>query len=285
MIRMMNYFKFSIIGFLLLFAACKTTSKVQLPVATKHQLSVELKSDKEYILTNDMQVSTKVLMPGMDAMEQNQSTYTESTMKVVEADGGDKLITTTIDSIEMNFSAMPGAETPPTPDVTDWRIYQRVTSDNTMHLDSTSGMEPAYQQMVEQMIAGTMNSYNLDIPKEGMAINDTFLQIIPFEMEMLGGMGQMTMDIKTKYTLTRVNTNDAFFNTSIDIKGIMDMMGETSDIVGEGTGTSILDRAGEYIKEANNVISQNIEMKMMGQSMETSTTTTTFAKVRMKDLN
>jgi len=254
--------------FLLFFLySCKTTNKASEDV-TRYLFQTEITPNTIFKTSIEQNMEMNMTMSG-----HGMPTY--PTVVKTKTTGGTTLIignknqlgynpvSITYDSLNVVAeNELPVSSGQSTPDFSKAKLHGHYDG-KTIRVDSVTGVNDQLSNMIQQLSQPIFDDMIINFPSNPMSIGESFTDFKTLDLP-LQGLGIGVMDMKLTYTLVKVMNQKATFNNTLVINGSININGEESLIVGEGSGYSILDITEKYISFSNLTLTQTTNMKMQG---------------------
>ena len=138
-------------------------------------------------------------------------------------------------------------------------------------------MEANVKDMMKKMLDGMLKQ--AVFPETKVKVGGTFKQEVPMELPM----GPITFNLKstTTYKLTKVEGNNAYFDTDIIITMDGTIEGQDVKASGAGKGKSVYDIKNNFMVKTDAAADMNMAMEMQGVKMDIATKTDTKQTVEI----
>ena len=105
------------------------------------------------------------------------------------------------------------------------------------------------------------NYQSVDFPKEGIKIGDSFDMVIPYK-QSIPNAGDIEMKMNVKYTLLKVEKEEAYFDMLIDfVMGDKNVKNMDLSASGDGKGFLLFDMKNNYFTSQNIDMTINLKLK------------------------
>ena len=105
------------------------------------------------------------------------------------------------------------------------------------------------------------SAIDTDFPKEGLKIGDSFYMIIPYK-QSIPNAGDIEMKMNVKYTLLKVEKEEAYFDMLIDfVMGDKNVKNMDLSASGDGKGFLLFDMKNNYFTSQNIDMTINLKLK------------------------
>ncbi len=105
------------------------------------------------------------------------------------------------------------------------------------------------------------SAIDTDFPKEGLKIGDSFYMVIPYK-QSIPNAGDIEMKMNVKYTLLKVEKEEAYFDMLIDfVMGDKNVKNMDLSASGDGKGFLLFDMKNNYFTSQNIDMTINLKLK------------------------
>lgn len=255
----------------LLLVSCKTTKNTTAALSDAYLFETVIPPNTLFKTHTEQQMDLTMKMSGkgMPAQPMTVKSFSDgATTMTTGSKNAAGLIPLLIayDSLKISSqSDLPGVEQPESPDFSNGKIHCHYDGSSIV-LDSITGINAQLSNQMEQFSQAMFENLNINFPESPIHIGDSFSDVRSIDIPMQG-VGVGTMNFNTNYTLEKVNSGMATFNTVVELSGSISISGEESPINGSGTGTTIIDMEEKYANFSELTLTQNMSMKMQGMSI------------------